>query len=370
MNKKITKIVLTGGPCGGKSTGLSCIEKEMSKLGYKVVIINESATELTLNGLSYPAYNNDGYLFEIPIVKLQILKERLYEESCLSLPDDKILLVCDRGIMDCSAYVTKEEFDKILNDIGEDYIKLRDDYDGVFHLVTCAKGVEECYTKANNAARRESAEEAREVDDRIINCWTGHPHLRVIDNTTDFEGKMAKLIKEICSLLGEPTPFEIERKFLIKKPDLKKLGALPNCKKVNIMQTYLTSEDGDETRVRQRGLDGSYIYTLTTKRQITPIKRVEFEQRISERQYLTYIANADPDLKPIRKDRYCLMQNGQYFEIDIYPFAKENAIMEIELTSEDQEIKFPECIEVIREVTDDKDFSNHSLAKKIPNELH
>ena len=73
MDKKITKIVLTGGPCGGKSTGLSCIEKEMSKLGYKVVIINESATELTLNGLSYPAYNNDGYLFEIPIVKLQIL---------------------------------------------------------------------------------------------------------------------------------------------------------------------------------------------------------------------------------------------------------------------------------------------------------
>ena len=55
MDKKITKIVLTGGPCGGKSTGLSCIEKEMSKLGYKVVIINESATELTLNGLSYPA---------------------------------------------------------------------------------------------------------------------------------------------------------------------------------------------------------------------------------------------------------------------------------------------------------------------------
>ena len=136
MDKKITKIVLTGGPCGGKSTGLSCIEKEMSKLGYKVVIINESATELTLNGLSYPDYNNDGYLFEIPIVKLQILKERLYEESCRSLPDDKILLVCDRGIMDCSAYVTKEEFDKILSDIGEDYIKLRDDYDGVFHLVT------------------------------------------------------------------------------------------------------------------------------------------------------------------------------------------------------------------------------------------
>ena len=76
------------------------------------------------------------------------------------------------------------------------------------------------------------------------------------------------------------------------------------------------------------------------------------------------------DLKPIRKDRYCLMQNGQYFEIDIYPFAKENAIMEIELTSEDQEIKFPEFVEVVKEVTEDKDYSNHSLAIKIPKDLH
>ncbi len=370
MSKKIHKIVLTGGPCGGKSTGLSIIEKEMSKLGYKVVIINETATELALNGLSLPAFNNDSFLFEKPIVKLQLAKERLYEEFCQSLPDEKILLVCDRGLMDCLAYVTEDEFMKILEELGEQFIQCRDDYEGVFHLVTCAKGKEEYYTKANNSARRESVEEARKVDDKIISCWAGHPHLRVIDNSTDFEGKMNRLCHEICALLGEPTPFEIERKYLIEKPDLTKLESLPNCKKVNIIQTYLLSDKGDETRVRQRGLNGSYIYTLTTKRQISPIKRVEFEERITERQYITYLANADTNLKSVRKDRYCLMENGKYFEIDIYPFAEKRAIMEVELTSEDEQIDIPDFVKIIKEVTGDKKYSNHSLAKIAPADLY
>ncbi len=363
MNKNFTKIVLTGGPCGGKSTGLSYIEREMSKRGYKVVFVNETATELVLNGISLSAYNNDYYQFEKQIVKLQILKEKMYEECCETLPDEKILLVCDRGFMDCRSYVTEEDFDRILKELGEDFIHLRDNYDGVFHLMTCAKGAEEYYNTSNNNARRESLEEAREADDRVIQCWTGHPHFRVIDNSTNFEGKMGKLINEICSLLGEPTPFEIERKYLIEKPDLQKLESLANCKKVNIIQTYLISEDGIETRVRQRGLAGSYIYTLTTKRNISPMTRVEFEQRISERQYLTYLANADTNLKSIRKDRYCLMQNGKYFEIDVYPFAKQRAILEIELTSEDENIKLPEFIKVVREVTDDKTYSNYAFKK-------
>ena len=72
----------------------------------------------------------------------------------------------------------------------------------------------------NNAARRESPEEARQKDSETINAWTGHPHLRVIDNSTDFSGKIKRVTEEVFSLLGEPIPTEIERKFLIKKPTL------------------------------------------------------------------------------------------------------------------------------------------------------
>ena len=71
---------------------------------------------------------------------------------------------------------------------------------------------------------------------------------------------------------------------------------------------------------------------------------------------------ADSDRKPVRKDRYCLVYDGQYFEIDVYPFWNDKAIMEIELSDTDVEIRFPDMIQVIKEVTDDDAYKNASLA--------
>ena len=42
--------------------------------------------------------------------------------------------------------------------------------------------------------------------------------------------------------------------------------------------------------------------------------------------------------------------------------------MELELSAEDQHIDFPPDIEVLREVTGDKRYTNSALAKKIPAE--
>ncbi len=67
--------------------------------------------------------------------------------------------------------------------------------------------------------------------------------------------------------------------------------------------------------------------------------------------------------RPIRKTRYCLTYGTQYFEIDVYPFWKDQAIAEIELTDENEPICFPEQIKVIREVTDDEAYKNASLAR-------
>ena len=49
----VTKIVITGGPCAGKSTAMSTIQSELTKLGYKVYFIAESATEVILYVLSF-----------------------------------------------------------------------------------------------------------------------------------------------------------------------------------------------------------------------------------------------------------------------------------------------------------------------------
>ena len=196
-----------------------------------------------------------------------------------------------------------------------------------------------------------------------LNCNAVWKVLWSTGGTAGFEDKLKKLIAEIASFLGEPEPFEIERKFLIEYPDLEKLEKLPNCQRVEIIQTYLTAPEGEESRVRQRGADGNYIYVQTTKKKVTDVKRVEVERRLTKDEYLRLLMDADPDCRPIRKTRYCLTHDNQYFEIDVYPFWDNQAIVEIELNNENDDIRFPADIKVIKEVTEDDSFKNASLAR-------
>ena len=256
--KSVTKIVITGGPCAGKSTAMSWIQDEFSKRGYGVLFVPETATELIMAGAAPWAMSP--IEFQKCVLRWQLDKERVFEQAALAMPSNKVLIVCDRGAMDNRAYMTQAEFSAIMNNIGTSEIELRDGYDAVFHLVTAANGAEEFYTTANNSARTETPEQAREVDEKLISAWTGHPHLRIIGNEQSFRDKMLSLVGEISSFLGEPEPYEIERKFLIKYPDIKWLESNQSCQRVEIIQTYLRSDDGDEVRVRQRGCDGSYVY--------------------------------------------------------------------------------------------------------------
>lgn len=359
--KQINKIVITGGPCGGKTTAMSWIQNMFSDLGYSVIFVPECATEIINAGISSKTCK-DVESFQNALMKLQLVREAIYEEAAQTLKNNKVLIVCDRGIMDSKAYLTSLEFTSILNSLNKNEIELRDNYDAVFHLVTAAKGAEEFYTTANNTARTETIEEAILSDDKLIEAWTGHPHFRVIDNSTNFEDKIKRLLKEISHFLGEPEPYEIERKYLIEYPNISWLEKNKNCKKLEIIQTYIESNEDEEIRVRQRGCDGNYIYTKTTKKNINDIKRIEIEKRLTKDEYLDLLMKTDTNKRPIRKTRYCLLYKNQYFEIDIFPFWEDKAILEIELNSEQQEVEIPKQLKLIKEVTHDPKYKNSSLA--------
>ena len=359
---EITKIVITGGPCAGKSTAFSRIQEEFTTMGYKVLFVSETATEL-INGGVAPWTCKTSDEFQKYLMRLQLEKEKVFCDAALSMSCDKALIVCDRGMLDNKSYMTNSCFQSALSELNLNETELRDNYDAVFHLVTAANGAEEFYTTANNTARTETPEEARLIDDKLISAWTGHPHFRVIDNSTSFDCKIKRLIKEIATFLGEPEPFEIERKYLIEYPDITWLESLKNCQRIEIIQTYLKADVNEEVRVRQRGVDGNFIYFKTIKRKVTDLKRVEIEKRLSKDEYLTLLLEADTEKRQIRKTRYCLMYENQYFEIDVYPFWNDKAILEIELSDENAEISFPSEIKVIKEVTDDESYKNASLAK-------
>ena len=362
---EIIKIVVTGGPCAGKSTAMSRIQNTLANMGYRTLFIGETATELITGGVApWTCGSNADY--QRLQMKLQIEKEKIFEQAAETMDCDKVLIICDRGVMDNKAYMCREEFEQVLKEVNANEVELRDGYDAVFHLVTAAKGAEKFYTNVNNTARTETPEQAVLLDDKIISAWTGHPHFRVIDNSYDFESKIRKLISEILGFLGEPEPLEIERKYLIEYPDLEMLESMDSCEKVEIIQTYLHSPDeGEEIRLRQRGNDGHYVYFKTIKRELSDTKRIEIEKRLNKDEYLRLLMTADTSKRQIRKNRYCLTYKNQYFEIDVYPFWKDKAIMEIELSDEDSPIIFPDFIKIIREVTSEKEYKNSSLAENI-----
>ena len=155
-------------------------------------------------------------------------------------------------------------------------------------------------------------------------------------------------------------PYEIERKYLIRRPDLLNLSAC--CRVLEISQTYLTSAEGS-LRVRRTEEKGVVSFVETLKRSVNSLRRMEIERELTEEEYDRRLATRDPRRQTIRKTRYCLPYDGHIFEIDI--FWSKQAVMEVELKSEDEIVKLPPHIRVIREVTDDPGYTNHSLAREI-----
>lgn len=363
--KKITKIVITGGPCAGKTTGMAWIAEAFEKKGYLVLFVPESATEL-INANITPKTCGSVEVFQNALMHLQKEKEMIFEETAQKMNADKILIVCDRGMMDSRAYMDEQPFLDILAQLDMDRMRARDEYDAVFHLVTAAKGARQFYTCENNSARFETAEEAVLVDDALIAAWTGHPHLRIIGNESGFEQKMEKLMAEISNVLQESAPLETKRKFLISHPDSDLLKSMPHARKIEIKQTFLESDGDEEKYLCQRGENGSCICTLTIKQPHGKAEWIETEKRISLREYQDLLRFTDPKRAPLIKERYCMSENGHYFEADLYPFSKDQAILEAEQNSLDENFEIPSCFNALKEVTEDPRFSDSRLALRNP----
>ena len=143
--------------------------------------------------------------------------------------------------------------------------------------------------------------------------------------------------------------FEIERKFLIRMPDIEYLRSVAEMS--HIEQTYLKTDEGS-ARVRKRGREGEYVYTHTVKKRLSDLRRIEHEREIAEEEYVRLLCFADPNMNVIFKDRYCVDYMGQ--------------TLEIELDDEAQRFFIPPWLEVIKEVTGDRRYTNAALAVDIP----
>jgi CYTH domain-containing protein len=201
------------------------------------------------------------------------------------------------------------------------------------------------------------------VSPELVRGWIGHPHFRVIAGK-DLACMYACFCRELDAALGNT---ETERKYLIAYPDVEALLSSPYCTAAHLVQTYLTSEPHVTERVRKRISGDSTVYTHTIKLRRTAETAEEREEEISEAEYLAFLHRADLSRKPIEKTRMFLLDRGKYYEIDLYPFWTDRAILELETAEEGGEcVQIPESLRLIRDVTDDVRYKNARLADHVP----
>ncbi len=163
-------------------------------------------------------------------------------------------------------------------------------------------------------------------------------------------------------------PLEIERKFIIKMPDPEVLLCAENYTSSAITQIYLESDSGITHRIRKREYEGRTEYTETKKIRIDKMTAIEDEREISGADFEKLKLNIKKGSAPLSKLRRAFDFRGFTFEIDSYPKWERTAIMEVELRDASVEIKFPDFITVIKEVTGERAYTNAAMAESFPKE--
>lgn len=363
--KDVKKIVLTGGPCAGKTTALVRIIDHFSGLGYKVFTIPEVPTLVSQAGWSYITDNAD-FLFEgeKAIMELQLALEDKFmriAETCT----EPCVIVCDRGTMDISAYINDELWQRIIDGVGMTNAQLRQRYDAVLHLVSAADGAEEFYTTATNAQRYEKADEAglalaRDLDKKVIAAWSGHRRLRVINNRQDFESKLNSVLREISKVLELPCTIEQNKKYIVRIA-----GEMPECIESNIIQTYLVAEPDCEVRLRRRSWDGKQVNVHLTKKRTSDTEELITERQVTNALYESLLQQADPYRQTIVKKRQSFIWKGQYFELDTFETPNPGLkILEAKGIACGEDVNLPPFFEIVEDITGNTKFFNYNLARK------
>ena len=366
MEKKIVKIVLTGGPAAGKTTLISRILKEFKQDdGWRVITIPETATDL-ISGFGIKPFGNCLSMLEFQdyVVADQLHKEKLALKAAKAVPEPNVLVVYDRALLDDKAYITDDEFEQVVAKFGLTTEAILAKYDAVIHLVTCAKGAEFAYN-LGNSARTESLDSAVEMDDKTLRAWSAHPNLKIVDNAVDFEKKIQRAMREIFRIVGRPEPMDKKHKYLIAMPDMNQLvvnyGAVP----FEMTQDYLVMTNPNiERRLRKQKNGSDYLYFYTEKHRMPDGAMWDTERPISSKEYKKYLLEAEMELQPVHKVKYRFNRGSQRFEIDVYPFSAERAVMFAYAGSDEAEVTPPPEITILKEVTGDPEYKNKTLAKR------
>ena len=355
----VTFVVVTGGPCAGKTEFMKRVIDWLAEYGLRVAVIPEAATHLITKEGRLPSQDD----FQDAVLAYYLREEEMYYSGMYAGQYDVVIL--DRGPLDTRAYVGNSAFADIASRAGFSIGELRTRYTAVVHLVTAADGAEEFYNLSNEA-RTESPAQARELDRRTRDAWHGHRHHIVVGNETDFETKMKRALAALGRVLPMSIPIERERKFIPVnfRPDL--LRNVGPVEVIPTVQVYLPmDEEGFLPRIRVQVRDGIPSYILERKRETGMIGEREEDPRVLTRaEYRALLHKRDLSRLPISKYRHVFfLADGHRVELDEFR-GKLRGLweFEVEVRRMLEYIALPSGWD-LWEVTNDPRFSNYELAR-------
>ncbi|WP_064606607.1 AAA family ATPase [Photobacterium sp. J15] len=177
--KKQLKVVVTGGPGGGKTTALDLFRRELCQ---QIAVVPEAATVLFAGGITRSHSEHVVKVVQKAIFSLQKNLEDIQEKQ---YPDK--LLVCDRGTLDGLAYWPGSESD-FFREVDSNFEHEVARYDAVIFFESAATTGHDI--TSNNPARNESSEQAAKLDKKLQKVWSRHPHFYFVGNSESFVRKI------------------------------------------------------------------------------------------------------------------------------------------------------------------------------------
>ena len=196
------KIVLTGGPCGGKSTVLKAINEEFRD---QIILVPEVATILLEGGFPIPGkdlpWSEEWQTaFQSAVLPLQHAFEEAREMMAKSKGSS--LIICDRGVLDGAAY-TPGGVKEFCRRFGMDSASALARYDAIIHLESLATSDPNKYGKAGNENRFEPLERAQSLEMSTRSAWEIHSRQIIVNGRRGIDGKISEVVGIIRFLLAD-----------------------------------------------------------------------------------------------------------------------------------------------------------------------
>jgi len=191
MRSRPAKVVLTGGPGGGKTTAADMIGREFPD---SVVVLKETATILFQGSFPRAGGPAARRACQRAIFKTQVE----LEEAVAAEHPDRVLL-CDRGTLDGCAY-WPEGPEAFFEALGTTIEAERARYDAVIFFESAAAGGLEFDRR--NPYRIETTAEAARLDTALRAAWASHPVFHLIAHDRSFFGKVEKAIATFRAILA------------------------------------------------------------------------------------------------------------------------------------------------------------------------